>query len=112
MLTYEERSIDLAVASSIAVLVCASEDFSDIEMLPIKPAGLADGEKEYMRKVWPGRGLRTIGVMGLVGASPRLTLREPIDTDCITALSNAFLEHVHATLCDGLSREFRFAPEA
>jgi len=105
MLPYEEKSVDLAVASSIAVLVFANEDFSDIAMLELKPHQLADGEKECLGKCWAPRSLRSIGVMGLVGASPRLALREPIDTDCITALSNAFLEHVHATLCDGLARE-------
>jgi hypothetical protein len=102
-MTYEQRSIDLAVASSIAVLVFANEDFSEIEMLPLRPKQLAQSEKESLQKLW--RGLKSIGVMGLVGCVPRVALREPLDADCITALSNAFLEHVHATLCDGLARE-------
>ena len=45
-MTYSEKSTQLAIDSSIAVLVLGNEDCTDVEMLPLRPNQMPEGEKE------------------------------------------------------------------
>jgi hypothetical protein len=49
-MTYREKSTQLALDSAIAVLVLGNEDCTDIEMLPLKPRQMPEGEKEYLQR--------------------------------------------------------------
>ena len=104
-MTYGEKSAQLALDSSIAVLVLGNEDCTDIEMLPLRPHSMRESEKEYLRSCWRGRGLKSLGIMGLVGSSPRFALKEPLEPEHVSALADAFLNHVHAVFCDGFAEQ-------
>jgi hypothetical protein len=104
-MTYSEKSTRLALDSSVAVLVLGNEDCTDIEMLPLKPRQMPPSERDYLQKCWHGRGLKSLGVMGLVGPSPRFALKEPLEPERVSALADAFLEHVHAVFCDGFAEQ-------
>ncbi len=100
---YSEKSTQLALDSSVAVLVLGNEDCTDIEMWPLKPKQMSLSERDYLQKCWHGRGLKSLGVMGLVGASPRFALKDQLEPEHISALADAFLEHVYAVFCDGFA---------
>lgn len=102
-MTYSEKSTQLALDSSIAVLAIGNEDCTDIEMIPLRPHQMRESEKEYLRSCWHGRGLKSLGIIGLVGASPRLVSKEPLAPAQVSALQDAFLEHVYAVCCDGFA---------
>lgn len=99
--TYSERSAQLALDASIAVMVLINAQCDDAIFLPLKPRQLPETEAaELLRS---GRGFRSVGVIGLVGASPRSAFKEPLDSAQVSALADAFLAYLHAFLCDGFA---------
>jgi hypothetical protein len=93
MQTYIERSHQLAADASVAVLVLMGAP-NDVEFIPMKPRAADDQMLAELKSRWPGRGLRHIGVVGLVGAAPRCVFKEPIEPEQVDALAEAFLAYL------------------
>ncbi len=104
-MTYAERSAELSLAASIAVLVLADDQFTDIEMLPVAPRQFSDYEIAQLRSRWGGRGLRSIGVIGLVGTTPECAFKAPLPLKVVTALAEAFRDYLHVLLCDSFEAQ-------
>jgi hypothetical protein len=49
-----------------------------------------------LKSRWPGRGLRSIGIVGLVGLTARAAFKEPLEPKTVDALATAFLVYVAA----------------
>lgn len=102
-MTYSEQSAQLAVDASVAVLVLSNPECNDVEFLMLKPERLTACELTELKMRWPGRGLRSVGTIGLVGTSPRWALKEPLTFEQITTLADAFLAYLHVLFCDALA---------
>lgn len=107
MRPYIERSARLTLDSSVAVMVLMGSP-DDVEFLPLKPSMADEGTIAELKARWPGRGLRSVGIIGLVGTTPRCALKEPLDSEQVTGLADAFLAYLHSLYCDG----FRAQTEA
>ncbi|WP_109486987.1 hypothetical protein [Occallatibacter savannae] len=104
-MNYREKSTQLALDSSVAVYVLANADCTDVELLQLKPRTMSAHEAEALRDRWHGRGLDSVGVMGLVGTSPRCALKEPLGPERESLLMSAFLEYLHGLFCDSYAEE-------
>jgi hypothetical protein len=102
-MTYSEQSAQLAVDSSVAVLVLSNPECNDVEFLMLKPKRMGTCELAELKARWPGRELRSVGTIGLVGTSPRWALKEPLTFEQISALADAFLAYLHVLFCDALA---------
>lgn len=103
-MSYSEKSIQIACDASIAVLALSNSEGTDLEFLPLKPQSMSQSYAAELRARWPGRNLRTVGVIGLVGASARVALKEPMEhPEQISALAEAFLAYVTALLGGNLA---------
>ncbi len=103
MSTYSERSTQLALDASVAVMVLANPQCDDVEMLELRPRQLAQSGLAALASRWAGRGLRSIGVIGLVGASPRCEFKEQLDPEQVSTLVDEFLAYAHRLFCDGFT---------
>ena len=102
-MTYQEQSVHLALDSSVAVMALSNpDDLTDWEFMPLKPRTMTEREEADLAARWPGRNLRTVGVVALVGATPKFALKVPLTPAQTSALADAFLEHVHGVFCDAL----------
>jgi hypothetical protein len=108
-MTYSEKSTQLALDASIAVLVLTNAQFDDVEFLPLKPRQMTESEKAELVTRWPGRGLCSIGVLGLVGMTPRSAFKEPLEPEQVTALAGAFLAYLHALFSDRFAEQLEGA---
>jgi hypothetical protein len=104
-MTYAERSTQLALDASVAVLILLNPECDDVEFVPLKPKGMTESECAALRARWAGRGLRSVGVLGLVGASPRCALKEPLEPEQVSALAGAFLAYIHTLFCDSFAEQ-------
>jgi len=104
-MTYSEQSAQLALDASVAVLVLTNAQCDDMEFLPLKPRQMTEGEVAGLLTRWPGRGLRSVGVIGLVGTAPRCALKEPLEPEKVSALAGAFLAYLHALFCDSFAEQ-------
>ena len=107
MHTYLERATDVACESSVAVTVLLSADNSSVEFWPLKPEAeraLTSPEEFTARK------LRSVGVVGLCGLSPRMALKEPLAQSVVDRIALAFQEHVNIVLYERFE-EFTAAAE-
>ena len=95
-MTYSEKSTQLASDASIAVLALLGTAPGDVEFIPLKPRMADENMLAELKARWPGRGLRSVGVIGLCGMSPRCAFNEPLEPEQVSALSGAFLAYVHA----------------
>lgn len=102
-MTYSERSTQLALDASIAVLVLTNAQGNDVEFLPLKPRQMSESETAELAVRWPGRGLRSVGVIGLVGTSPFCALKEPLEPEQVSALAGAFLAYLHVLFRDSFA---------
>lgn len=93
-MTFREKAIQLVLQSSVALYVLMGAE-NDVEFLPLRPELADDVTLMALRNRWPGRGLRWIGVIGLVGATPRIAVNEPLHPDQINALCIAFLAQLN-----------------
>ena len=96
-MTYTERSQNLASQSSVAVLVLMGAP-DDVEFIPLKPRAADEQMLAELKARWPGRGLRSIGVVGLVGATLCCALKEPLAPEQVDALRAAFSEYIRVLL--------------
>jgi hypothetical protein len=111
MTTYEHRRDDLVINSSICVGVLLGDmPGGDMEFVPIRPQPATDAMREDLRSRWPGRGLRGVGYIGLVGGAPKLVLQEPLDAVQVEALAVAFAVYI-ATLVKSAMTSDGFAVE-
>jgi hypothetical protein len=108
MLTYSEKSAQLAREASIAALVLMGEGPADCELLPLRPTA-DEGMMADLKARWPGRGLRSVGMVGLCGASPCVALKEPLSLEQISALTGAFTSYVHSLLGDRFREQCEIA---
>jgi hypothetical protein len=106
-MSYSETSAHLALNSSIAVMVFGNAEGTDLEMLMLRPRQADSSELAELADRWPGRGLRSLGVMGLCEASPRFVFKEPLKPEVISRLADAFLAYLHALFCDSLDAQRR-----
>ena len=104
-MTYLEKSSQLAVESSIAVMALSNPEYTDLEFLPLKPRQLPEKDHAALKARWPGRGLRSVGVIGLVGAAPRCAFSMPLGPEQVSARVGAFLAYLHALFCDSLAEQ-------
>jgi hypothetical protein len=102
-MTYSEQSTQLALDASVAVLVLSNPECNDVEFLMLKPKRTAACELAELKARWPGRGLRSVGTIGLVGTSPRWALKELLTFEQVSALADAFLAYLHVLYCDALA---------
>jgi len=104
-MSYSEKSTQLVLDASVAVLVLMGAP-DDVEFLPLKPIMADETMRAELKARWPGRGLRSVGMIGLCGLSPRVCLKEPLDMEQASVLADAFLAYLHGLFCD------RFAIQA
>jgi hypothetical protein len=93
-MTYAEKSTQLALDASIAVFVLANAECDDLEFLPLKPRHMSPVEIAQLAARWHGRGLRSVGVIGLCGIETRTVFKEPLEPEQGSALAAAFLAHL------------------
>jgi hypothetical protein len=110
MTTYDERRDELAINSSILVGVLSGDTPGDMEFVPIRPQPATDAMREELRLRWPGRNLRGVGYIGLVGGMPQLVLSEPLEDRQVGALADAFAAHI-GTLVKSAMTAGSFAAE-
>ena len=105
-MTYSEKSAQLALDASIAVLVLSNAECNDVEFLRLTPNRMSASELAELKARWPGRELsRSVGIFALVGTAPRYALKEPLATEQVSALMNAFLDYLHGLFCDGFAAQ-------
>ena len=105
-MTYLEKSAQVTSESSIAVMALMGAP-SDVEFISLKPKTADEQTLSELKTRWPGRGLRSIGVVGLVGITPRYALKEPLEPEQVDTLAAAFLIHVNTLLMGEHHREHR-----
>jgi hypothetical protein len=88
----------LAAEASIAAAILANANVTDIELLPIRPRSLTDGRIHDLARLWAFRGLRFIGVAGIVNDMPYTALALRLDPERISALSEAFAAYSKTVL--------------
>ncbi len=87
----------LALDAQLAVHVLSNSDASEIELLDLKPRTASDSEIQSLKARWPGRGLRSIGVIGrMADGCVAMALKGPIDHIQLAALLLAFTQHCEA----------------
>lgn len=107
-MTYQEQSTQLTLDASVAVFILMGTR-NDIEFVPLKPRAANESMLADIKARWPGRGLRSVGVIGLVGTSPALALKEPLTAEQTSALTVAFLEYLHVLFADGFAAHIEAA---
>jgi hypothetical protein len=105
MQTYSERSTQLALDASVAVLVLTNAQCDDLEFLSLKPRQIPESTLLELRTHWAGRGLRSVGIIGLVGTSPRCALKEELEPEQISALAGAFLAYLHVLFAGSFAEQ-------
>src|ERR1700723_560571 len=104
MQTYSEMSKTVADESSIAVLVLLSSDNTDMEFLPLRPRQLT--ERELLTpEEFAARKLRSVGVVGISGAQPRVAFKEPLSVSVVDRIAAAFLEYLRVMLRQGFAEQ-------
>jgi hypothetical protein len=97
---YTLKSRQLAADSNVAMQILMGS-IDDIVCVPVNPPAseqwLAD-----LRAQWPGRNLRSVGLIGIVNGTPRIVLAEPITPAESDAVVSAWLAAIHGHFCDGL----------
>jgi len=104
-MTYSEKSTQLALDSSVAVQVLMGTTPGDCEFIPIKPRTADARMLADIAARWPGRGLRSVGIIGLIGAVPTCELKEPLEPEQVTALAGAFLTYLHGLFSDSFAEQ-------
>ena len=102
-MTYTEKANQVATESSVAVLMLSNPEASDIEILPLKPREMPQCELEALAARWGGRNLRSIGVVGLVGAATQYAFRQPLEPEIVSRLADAFCAYIQTFLFSGFA---------
>ena len=104
-MSYDERSTNLASTASVAALILSDPDCMDLELLMLQPRRVPESELAHLATVWHGRNLRSIGIIGLVGATPQTCLKEPLEPGKVSRIADAFLAYLQALFCDGFAQQ-------
>jgi hypothetical protein len=104
-MAYQEKSVRLALDSTVAVLALGNPECTDLELLPLRPRTMSESERDELKARWHGRNLQSIGVVGLVGTTPQFALKQSLQPEQISLLADAFLQHVYEVYCDGLAQQ-------
>jgi hypothetical protein len=78
----------LALDAQLSVVILGNPETSDFEMVSVAPGPLPD--ERNIR----ARGMRFVGVVGLVHGVPRSALDEPLDAATTSALAQAYLRFI------------------
>ncbi|MDR5729806.1 MAG: hypothetical protein RB191_20525 [Terriglobia bacterium] len=108
-MTYSEKSTQLTLDSSVAVLALSNPDCTELELLPLKPRQMSEREQAQLAARWHGRNLRSIGVLGLVGTTPKYALKDSLEPEQVSVLADAFLAYLHALYCDSFAAQHETA---
>jgi hypothetical protein len=108
-MTYLEKSTQLALDASVAVQVLMGTTPGDCEFIPLKPKAADETMLADIAARWPGRGLRSVGVIGLCGTSPCCAFKEPLESDQVSALAGAFLAYLHVMFADSITAQMEAA---
>ena len=101
---YNARATELAREASVAVLVLMGAP-DDVEFVPCWPRAADAKMRADIKARWPGRGLRSVGLIGLCGTSPRVALKDPLEPEQVSALADAFLAYLHSLYCDSFAAQ-------
>jgi hypothetical protein len=104
-MTYQERSRQLVADASVAVLVVGNVETGDAEYIPVSPRPYPAHELLALRDRWPGRGLRTLGVLGLIGTTPRCVFKEPLEPRTVDALAAGFLTYLNVLFGESFAEQ-------
>lgn len=102
----------IAAEASIAVLILANPEITDVDFIPLKPRMMSPAEQAELRNRWPGRNLSSIGAFGMVGAVPKVALKVPLDDRQVTALSAACAAYIATLLGGSLAEQLAAQLEA
>jgi hypothetical protein len=102
---YEAESVRIAAESSIAMMAFANDDLTDCEFVALKPRMMTPDQEAAFRDAWAGRGLSVLGVVGLVGATPRCAFKRPLGPAQVDALAAGFLAYIHALIASAFPTE-------
>jgi hypothetical protein len=84
----------LALDAEFAVYVIASPDASEIEFLSLKPRTATESEIQSLAARWPGRDLRSSGVIGrLADGRVQMALKMAFGNIELAALLCAFMDY-------------------
>jgi len=103
-MTYTERANQLALDSSVAVLVLMGAP-EDVEFIPLRPRTADANMLAELKARWPGRNLRSVGVLGVVGGAAQCALKEPFEPETVSRLADAFAVYVHTLLFSGFAEQ-------
>jgi len=109
-MTYsEKKSTQLALDASVAVQVLMGTAPGDCEFIPLKPKAADETMLADLKARWPGRGLRSVGVIGLCGTSPCCAFKEPLESKQVSALAGAFLTYLSVMFADSIAAQMQAA---
>jgi hypothetical protein len=101
MQTYFERSQQVVLDSSIAVMVLLNSDNTDLEFWMIAPHEQTASELTS-REEFAARKLRSVGVVGLRGIQSLVAFKEPLDTFVVARIATAFADYVRVLMGQSL----------
>jgi hypothetical protein len=104
-MTYTEKSTQLALEASVAAQVLMGTTPGDCEFILLKPRMADASMLADLAARWPGRGLHSVGIIGLVGATPRWAFKEPLETEQVDALAGTFLFYLNALFGRSLAEQ-------
>ncbi len=108
-MTYTERSHEVALHSSISVLVLLSHDYTDVEFWPL---GFGESDRTSQAE-FTARRLRSVGVMGLgPGLRPLAALKEDLPSSVIDNIASSFLRYIQVLLSGNFAEHLERAETA
>jgi hypothetical protein len=106
-MTYTEKRTELLSTASVAVWVLINEQRDDVELLPLLPRQYSENEVASLVASWQlERGLRPIGVMGLVGTVPRCEFKASLEAKVVLALASAFTVYLQTLFQESFAAQF------
>lgn len=109
-MTYSEQSSQIALECPLVVLVLMGAAPGDAEFLPIRPKAFDENMRADLKARWPGRGLRSVGLVGLSSdMKPICAFKEPLEPEQVSALAGAFLAYIHVLFCDSFTAQVEAA---
>jgi len=93
-MNYQEKARELVAQSSVAAMVLMGSDITDIELVPLTPRPATEEMLEDLKVIWPGRGLRSVGCIGLCDGAPGFALKEILTQEQLYALTAAFIVYL------------------
>jgi hypothetical protein len=108
-MTYTEKSRQVVLDSSVAVIVLLNPDATDIVFWRLCPERAHESELTTEEEC-AARKLRSVGVVGLCGLTPVCSFKESLETPVVNSIVVGFLQYIRDSLSDNLV-ELREAAE-